>query len=102
MVGRWGMSPAIGPVAVLPLDGGGPLVPATEAASEHTQRLVDAEVRRIVEDAHEEVADLLAEHHDQLEALAEALVEHETLDEAEAYAAARIPHASDDPVPERS
>jgi cell division protease FtsH len=102
MVGRWGMSPSIGPVTVLPADGNGPFMAPHEAASEHTQRLVDAEVRRIVEAAHDEVGTLLEEHRDQLEALADALIEHETLDETEAYAAAGIPHESDTPVLERS
>jgi cell division protease FtsH len=95
MVGRWGMSDAIGPVTVLPRDGQGPFVPVAESTSEETQQVVDAEVRRIVEEAHEEVSALLHEHRDQLEALADALVEHETLDEVEAYAAAGIPHETD-------
>ncbi len=54
MVGRWGMSPAVGPIAVLPADGQGPLLPGVSETSEQTQRLVDEEVRRIVEQAHEE------------------------------------------------
>jgi cell division protease FtsH len=95
MVGRWGMSPAIGPVTVLPANGNGPLLPGADAPSEHTQELVDAEVRRIVEGAHEEVVELLRDHRDQLNALAEALIEHETLEETEAYAAARIPREGD-------
>src|SRR5918999_879219 len=44
MVGRWGMSPAVGPIAVLPQDQNGPLLPGSQAASETTQRLVDDEV----------------------------------------------------------
>ena len=56
MVGRWGMSRAIGPIAVLPQDGMSPLLPGVSETSEATQRLVDEEVRRIVEAAHEEVA----------------------------------------------
>jgi cell division protease FtsH len=95
MVGRWGMSAAIGPVAVLPVDGHGPLLPGAEPLSEETQRLVDSEVRRIVEAAHDEVAALLSEHRRKLEALADALIEHETLDETEAYAAAGIAHDGD-------
>ena len=55
MVGRWGMSRAIGPIAVLPVDGMGPLLPGVSETSEATQRLVDEEVRRIVETAHSEV-----------------------------------------------
>src|SRR4029078_11068297 len=48
MVGRWGMSDAIGPVAVIPRDGSGPLLPGVSEVSPETQRLVDDEVRRIV------------------------------------------------------
>jgi cell division protease FtsH len=99
MVGRWGMSAAIGPVAVLPSDDQGPLVPATEAASDHTHRLVDAEVRRIVETAYHDVSELLREHRDQLEALAESLIEHETLDEVDAYAAAGIDRSDEEGAP---
>ena len=51
MVGRWGMSPAIGPVAVVPRDGAGPLLPGAAEVSADTQRLVDEEVRRIVEES---------------------------------------------------
>ena len=96
MVGRWGMSAAIGPVAVLASDGQGPLLPATEDASESTRRVVDGEVRRIVESAYDDVSALLREHRDQLEALARSLIEHETLDELDAYAAAGIDHPDDE------
>ena len=91
MVGRWGMSQQIGPISVLPEDGQGPLLPGVSATSEQTQRAVDAEVHRLVEDAHREVTTLLAEHRDQLDSLAEALLSAETLDAPEAYSAARIP-----------
>jgi len=90
MVGRWGMSDAIGPIAVLPRDGSGPLLPGAAEVSPETQRLVDDEVRRIVEEAHREVVALLREHRDKLDSLAHALLEHETLDEDDAYAAAGV------------
>jgi cell division protease FtsH len=90
MVGRWGMSKAIGPIAVIPTDSQGPLLPGASEVSEHTQRLVDEEVRRIVEDAHLAVARLLSENRDRLDSLTEALLAAETLDEDEAYAAARV------------
>jgi cell division protease FtsH len=93
MVGRWGMSPAIGPVAVLPADGMGPLLPGVSETSEETQRLVDEEVRRIVETAHEEATVTLGLHRCNLDELVAALLERETLDEAEAYAAAGLPRA---------
>ncbi|HYZ82333.1 MAG TPA: ATP-dependent zinc metalloprotease FtsH, partial [Solirubrobacteraceae bacterium] len=91
MVGRWGMSPAIGPVAVLPADGQGPLLPGVSETSEQTQRLIDEEVRRIVETAHEEAAITLAEHRANLDSLVAALLERETLDQDEAYDAAGLP-----------
>jgi cell division protease FtsH len=91
MVGRWGMSEAIGPVAVAPADGQGPLLPGIGETSQATQRLVDEEVHRLVQTAHEEVTRLLSDHREQLEGLAQALLERETLDSDDAYAAAGVP-----------
>jgi cell division protease FtsH len=93
MVGRWGMSPAIGPVAVIPRDGAGPLLPGAAEVSPHTQQLVDDEVRRIVETAHKEVVVVLKRNRKKLDSLANALLEHETLDEEDAYAAAGVTRA---------
>jgi cell division protease FtsH len=92
MVGRWGMSSAVGPLAVIPTDGRGPFLPGASEVSQDTQKLVDGEVRRIVEESHEEVVALLRENRPKLDSLAEALLEHETLDEDEAYAAAGVGH----------
>jgi cell division protease FtsH len=88
MVGRWGMSEAIGPIAVLPRDGSP--FPGVSETSPETQKLVDDEVRRIVAAAHEQVVALLRTNRSKLDALAEALLEHETLDEDDAYAAAGV------------
>ena len=88
MVGRWGMSDALGPVAVIPRDGSGSFLPGVSEVSPETQRLLDDEVRRIVGEAHAEVVTLLTENRPRLDALASALLEHETLDEDDAYAAA--------------
>jgi cell division protease FtsH len=85
MVGRWGMSPAIGPVTVLAQDGRGPLLPGAGETSEQTQQLVDQEVRRIVEESYAEVLDLMRDNRDKLEKLALALLEQETLEQADAY-----------------
>ena len=50
MVGRWGMSDEIGPIAVTDARAdGGPLLPGASEASDATQERVDAEVRRIVD-----------------------------------------------------
>src|SRR4051794_40770598 len=91
MVGRWGMSERIGPIAVLPSDDQGPLLPGASETSQTTQELVDQEVRRLVDDAHHEVTMLLTERRESLDALARALLERETLDEDDAYDAAGIP-----------
>jgi len=63
--------------------------------SEQTQRLVDEEMRRIVDEAHGQVVDLLRANRGRLDALAEALLEHETLDEDDAYAAAGVERRPD-------
>jgi cell division protease FtsH len=62
--------------------------------SSETQRLIDQEIRRIVEESHQAVNALLRAERDKLDALATALLEHETLDEADAYAAAGVERTS--------
>jgi len=91
MVGRWGMSSEIGPIAVIPRDGMGPLLPGASETSEATQRVVDAEIKRIVESAHDDVSELLLANRSNLDSLVAALLDRETLDEADAYAAAGLP-----------
>jgi cell division protease FtsH len=92
MVGRWGMSEAIGPVSVLPGPNDQPLLfpGAPGQASAHTQELLDREVRRIVDECYAEAVGQLRENRERLSALAHALLERETLDEADAYAVAGI------------
>jgi cell division protease FtsH len=91
MVGRWGMSAAIGPISVLPgaaSDAGSPQ--ALSLLAGETRELFDAEVRRIADEGYARALDLLREHRDKLDALVAALLERETLEEAEAYAIAGI------------
>jgi cell division protease FtsH len=90
MVQRWGMSEKIGFITVAGQDGQSLLLPGAEPASAATQELVDNEVRRIVEEEHRAVRELLTENRDRLDALADALLDRETLDEADAYAVAGI------------
>jgi cell division protease FtsH len=89
MVGLWGMSEAIGPLAVVPEEDQQTLLGGGEVSPE-TTKAVDDEVRRLVLDALDEVRDLLAEHRDELDLLAGALLAHETLDTDEAYEAAGL------------
>ena len=102
MVGRWGMSEEIGAVSALPRSG--EQAYGSGAASQHTLELIDEEVKRILAECAEEAEHTLAEHRDQLDQLAQALLERETLDEADAYAVAGIPRASTSqrPVPTRA
>jgi cell division protease FtsH len=89
MVGRWGMSPAIGPVSVLPPPGqeqpfgGDGVAPAT-------RQLVDEEIRRLVDDCYGVAVATLRSNRDRLDRLAHTLLERETLGEDEAYAAAGV------------
>ena len=90
MVGRWGMSDVIGLVSVLPAAGEeayyGPGGPAS--VSDDTRELVDREVRRIVEGCYDRARSMLGANRERLESLTRALLEHETLDQEDAYRAA--------------
>ncbi|WP_219466304.1 ATP-dependent zinc metalloprotease FtsH [Nonomuraea rhizosphaerae] len=84
MVGRWGMSEKVGPLTILPNDGQPP------QASPAMLAVVDEEARRIVDECYERAVRILSENRDKLDAITHALLEHETLDEAGAYAAAGL------------
>ena len=65
-------------------------------ASERTRQRVDDEVKRIVDEAHDDAIRLISENRDRLDSLAEALVRDETLDQPQAYAAAGLTAPSDE------
>jgi cell division protease FtsH len=90
------MSEAIGPMSVLPPSDADATIPAFDARSpsESMRQLIDSEARAIVEKAYAKALDLLGANRPALESLAAALLEHETLDEADAYAAAGVAHVS--------
>jgi cell division protease FtsH len=96
MITRWGMSDELDMVALAPrgsafLDG----VPSggEKPYSEETAREIDAEVRGIIRESHEEARRLLAEHRRELDMLAHALLERETLDEQEILAVTKLSRA---------
>jgi cell division protease FtsH len=92
MVGRWGMSAAVGPVSVLPGAGQQPSFGFDgEEPAPATLELLDAEVRRILDEGDARASQILDEHRSQLESLVEALLAAETLDAEDAYRAAGIP-----------
>jgi cell division protease FtsH len=83
MVLRWGMSEKLGPLsfAAPPQDEGLPPAFQRQPYSDATAELIDAEVRRIVDECHREADSLLAKNRDKLVALATALLKEESLDE---------------------
>jgi cell division protease FtsH len=91
MVTRWGMSEKLGPVAfaqrsdgfVDPAEGEPSMPSAWRPYSEETARLIDAEVRRVLDESYADALRLLRQQREELDALAKALIEHETLDEHE-------------------
>lgn len=93
------MSDKLGPIALLPAEARSPFLPGVSETSERTQQRVDEEVERIIEAAQAEVIELLTQHRDKLDALAQALLASETLDEAEAYAAAGVARVGVTPAP---
>jgi cell division protease FtsH len=95
MVGRWGMSDRIGPIAVLPAEGQQqPFLSDGSGPSPATRELVDAEARRIVDECYGRALQLLRDNRDKLDRLARALLEHETLDAEAAYATAGVPRSA--------
>jgi cell division protease FtsH len=80
MVVRWGMSPKVGPLNYS--DGDGNMF-QQRPYSESTGQLIDEEVRRIAEECQDTAEKLLAEHRGQLDNLARALLEKDSLDEAQ-------------------
>src|ERR1051326_4482881 len=89
MVTRWGMSEKLGPVTLAPredpfLRGGGlPGFSGSKPYSEATAEVIDKEVERILQECYADGLRLLRDHRDALDRLAQALLEHETLDEQE-------------------
>ena len=83
MITHWGMSERLGPVAFR--DGEEHPFLGREMAeprrfSEHTARVIDEEIIRLLHEASDKAEKILTENRAQLDKLAEALVESETLD----------------------
>jgi cell division protease FtsH len=97
MVTRWGMSDRLGLVLLAPRDNpylsGSPGYMGAKPFSEETAQAIDAEVLRIINESHEEAKRLLTAHRKQLNALAEALLSRETLNEHEILEVTGLPPA---------
>jgi len=86
MVTQFGMSDVVGPIAVGDREAEiflGREVVQRREVSERTAELVDTELKRLLGEAYEHARDILTKHRDQLDRLAAALLERETLDREE-------------------
>ena len=99
MVTRWGMSEKLGPVTLASredpfLRGDSfPGLGSGKPYSEATAEVVDEEVERILQECYRNGVELLRTHRDALDRLAQALLEHETLDEQEILRVTQLPPA---------
>lgn len=104
MVTEWGMSDILGPVLYAENNGEvflGRSVTQTQNMSEETAKIVDTEIKKFVTEAYEEARRILKENDNELELLAHALMEYETLtgDEIKAVLnGEKIDRSSDVPV----
>jgi len=83
MVTRWGLTEKLGPLAYSEDEDEvflGRSVTQHKHMSDDTARLIDEEVRNIIDAAHGQARDLLESHAKQLHVMAEALIKYETLD----------------------
>ncbi|MDH5674907.1 MAG: ATP-dependent zinc metalloprotease FtsH [Myxococcales bacterium] len=99
MVTEWGMSEKLGPLAYLEQEESFlPFMPGPRRGeySEKTANLIDEEVHRIITEQYRRVTELLGNNRIQLEAMALALLERETLDNEEIAAV-----MAGEPLPER-
>jgi cell division protease FtsH len=83
MVAKWGLSERLGPLKYDEDDGevflGMSAGSRPKSMSPQTARLIDEEVRRIIDESYQQAKDLLTQNQDKLAALADALIEYETL-----------------------
>ena len=81
MVTKWGMSDKLGPLQYEQSQEGylGMGQTTRTMAGAETNKLIDQEIKDLVEGAHKRATDLLSTHEDQLHLLAQAMLEYETL-----------------------
>src|SRR4030081_1242015 len=94
MVVTWGMSPKIGPLAFREDGSGG--FGISRPYSEATAREVDTEVKRIADECFATATQLLTDHRPQLEALTQALLKDDSLNEEQILAATGLQMAASD------
>ncbi|MDO5309608.1 MAG: ATP-dependent zinc metalloprotease FtsH [Planctomycetia bacterium] len=86
MVARWGMSETLGPVSFPNSENhpflGREMTTDSRSYSEETAKVIDAEIRRMIEDADHAALELIKSKRELFDQLVDALVEEEELDQA--------------------
>ena len=83
MVTKWGLSEKLGPLTYSEDDGEvflGRSVTQHKQVSDDTARRIDAEIRQIIDTAHQKALDLVNDNRVKLDIMAEALIKYETID----------------------
>jgi len=83
MVTKWGLSNRLGPLTYAEEEGEvflGRSVTQHKQVSEETAHIIDEEIRSIIDRNYERAEAILNEHRDKLEAMAQALIQYETID----------------------
>lgn len=88
MISQWGMSERLGPLSIEGVENNvfGRNLGESKEISEHTQEVIDDEIKRLLLHAEHEVFQLLSLHRAVLDALVKQLLNHETLNEQEIQA----------------
>jgi cell division protease FtsH len=84
MVTKWGLSDRLGPLAYADEEGEvflGRSVTQHKQVSDETAHVIDVEVRRVIDTAYNRARDILVSNRDKLDAMAQALIKYETIDE---------------------
>ncbi|GAA0703511.1 ATP-dependent zinc metalloprotease FtsH [Marinobacterium maritimum] len=82
MVTKWGLSEDLGPLLYGEEDDdpfGRGMGQGSKPMSEETQKRIDAEVKRIIDDCYQKASQILHDNRDILDAMAEALMKYETI-----------------------
>ncbi len=86
MVTKWGLSDRLGPLSYAEEEGEvflGRSVTQHKQVSDETAHVIDVEVRRVIDTAYNKARDILVTNRDKLDAMAQALIKYETIDESQ-------------------